>query len=215
MNAIWRFCVLLSLALIMGPILLPSAATFSGGPRAEDAPQSLAPLRYLNARDLAIRLFYLPPERDHTYAPTIFHGVDARDLSFGCWVYEWPRGTDVFVASHEMASLIKSLAKLQLTWQEFNKPTSFNPEPAEPGSPMKYKFPVPRGKGVQVDVTCLKGSATSEIPRERICTDMPSLEEGFETPRGLYSIQLIEWDAGCKTPGFDPTKLPEQPARSR
>ena len=149
------------------------------------------------------------------YYPTIFHGVDERDLRFGCWTLNAPRGLDVFITPSEMSSLIEGLAELNLRWQELDKPMSFNPELAEPGSPMKFKVPVPRGKGVQVDVTCLEGSATTEIPPQRICAAMPSLEKGFETLRGLYSIQIIEWDDGCKIPGFDPTKLPERPARGR
>jgi len=158
---------------------------------------------------------YLPPASDHTIYPTIFQGVEPRDLRFGCWAFHWPSGSVVFVAPSEVAALGEAVAKLNLKWQESSKPISFNAEPAEPGSPVKYKVPVPRGDGLQVDLTCEEGSATAELPPERMCAEMPSLEGAFESLRGLYSIQIIEHEANCKIPGFDPKRLPDRTTRSR
>jgi len=192
----------------MGALMVHPRTTDRSSPQTQTGAETTILQRCAGERDIAARLMFWPQDSDVPYFPTIFHGVDAQDLSFGCWTSQPPRGWDVFVGLGEMKAFGKALAALNLRWQEFPKPMSFNPQPAEPGSPLKYKVPVPRSKGMQVDVTCGGGSATAELAPDRMCVDMPSLESAFESPRGLYSIEAIEDEAGCKVPGFDPTRLP-------
>ena len=210
MNSGRRISLLAVLGVFVASVVLHSNAWEPLASQTQKEPQGSVLLRCLNDKEFAVRLMYWPPDGDGTYYPTIFHAVGPRDLRFGCWSFDWPRGTTVFVGAPEMVAFGEGLAKLNLGWQEFPKRMSFNAEPAEPGSPVKYKVPVPRGKGMQVDVTCQEASATAEVPPEHICTDMQSLEKAFDSLRGLYSIQLIEWEASCKVPGFDPKRLPEK-----
>jgi len=209
MNPVRRIPLTVVLGVALGACLLGPASGEPPGGRPQ-VRSGTALRRFIGAKGLAIRLMYWPPDADHTYYPRIFLGVEPSDLNFGCWTFNWPSGTTVFVASKEVTALAEALVSLDLEWHESPRRTSFNAERAEPGSPVKYKVPVPRGKGMQVDLTCDEGSATAELPADRMCAGMPTLEKAFDSPRGVYSIQLIESEAGCKLPGFDPHRLPER-----
>lgn len=165
-------------------------------------------LRCLTAKDFGVRLMYWPPENDLPHYPTIFRPVEPTDPRAQTWSRRVPEGTTIYVTPLEMKALGEGLAKLKLKWQESTRPLSFKPERAERGSPLRYRVPVPRGKGMQIDISCDGGSATTELPPERICIDMPSWDKLFAEAYARYRLQSIRWDAGCKVPGFDPKKIP-------
>jgi hypothetical protein len=151
-------------------------------------PQGSAPQTVLElcevAEDVGVRFWYLPPNTNASPGPLIFLPVSSQDPRLDsrlAWV--------LYVSASDLHKVVRVLERSRLEWNESNISKQLIVDPLQ--------LPRIDRHTMEIAVTYINGSATSEPKAERICPLLSNVYAALGSSKAREAMAFWTGNVGC------------------
>lgn len=152
---------------------------------------------FVIGNDAMIRFSFQPKNEDFLRPALIFHVALAGDQHWNTAPIG-PIGRSPYISVAEMKLLADRLSHSGLEWHVSTRAKEIVPY---------IKLPI--NDNMQITVFTSSGTATADLPPDRICGVLATLNTAISTPRAHWEFEFFQRMYHCSVQNFDPYSYPD------